>query len=112
VRIEKNNNWVLALMGPMHLDFINRPILSHTLYKIIGALFHNKVPDGPPRPSFLISLGPKRRNKDINIKKCLLPEFLLTGALRRILIGILYCRALLKLYPQSLLRVQKEGTQV
>jgi len=29
---EYNNNWVLALPSPMHLGFINRPIVHHTLY--------------------------------------------------------------------------------
>jgi len=46
--------------------------------------------------------GSKRRNPGINIKvtmySCLLQEFYLTGALRRILTGVPYCRALLKLW--------------
>jgi len=52
---------------------------------------------------------------------CLLPEFHLTGALSRILTGVSFCGALLKLWitlnPNPTgswenLWVQKEGTQV
>ena len=52
---------------------------------------------------------------------CLLPEFHLTGALRRILTEVLYCGALLRLWitlnlnsagSGENLRVQKEGSQV
>ena len=67
----------------------------------------------------------KRRNPGINVViamyGCLLPDFLLSGALCRILVGVPYCKALLKLSitlnlnpaeSEENLQVQKEGTQV
>jgi hypothetical protein len=64
-------------------------------------------------------------NPGINVKvtmySCLLPEFHVTGALRRILTGVPDCGALLRLWitlnlstagSGENLRVQKEGTRV
>jgi len=86
---------------------------------LTGAL--RRIPTGVPYYRALLKLdysqsqfhnlrgkppGPKRRNPGINVKiatySCLLLEFHLIGALRRIPTGVPYCRALLKLnYSQS-----------
>ena len=92
-RIEQNNNRVRALPGPMHLGFKIGPLCP-----IIYIELWDPCSRWHPMPNFLISFESKKKEARYECLRYLLSEFPLTGALRRILAGVPYCGAVLKLW--------------
>jgi len=101
---EWNNNWLRAVPGPMHLGFKTDPLCPIFCIKLKGALFLQQSSRCPP--PFLIPnyLPPPQKNGnpavnvEVTLYSCVLLEFHLTGALRRILTEVPSCGTLLRLW--------------
>jgi len=59
--LNKNNNWVRALPGPMHLDLKTGPLCPIFYIKLKGALFLHQNSLWPPIPNSQLPLDPKEK---------------------------------------------------